>query len=114
MLAAIFLCLIVAVFPILARRASTGDTPDAISVDRALHHGAFIARQPHVMGAPEIERVSEYLLASLTESGLEPETLTVEAPDAHRARARGGHLLQLRISLAPISVLQVLTLTPAE
>jgi hypothetical protein len=109
-----FLCLIVAVFPILAPRAPTGDTPDAISVDRALHHVDFIAREPYVMATPEIERIREYLLASLTEAGLEPETLTVEAPDSHRARARGGHLLQLRISLAPISVLQVLTLTPAE
>jgi hypothetical protein len=78
---AIFLCLIVGIFPILTPNAPTGDDPGAISVDRALEHVEFIAREPHVMGTPEIERVREYLLASLTESGLEPETLTIEAPD---------------------------------
>jgi hypothetical protein len=71
----------VGVFPILAPSAPTGDEPGAISVDRALEHVEFIAQEPHVMGTPEIARVREYLLASLTESGLEPETLTIEAPD---------------------------------
>ncbi|MEA2022980.1 MAG: M20/M25/M40 family metallo-hydrolase [Actinomycetota bacterium] len=78
---AVVVCLIVAVSPILAPPAPTGDDPGAISVDRALEHVEFIAREPHVMGTPEIERVREYLLASLSEDGLEPETLTIEAPD---------------------------------
>jgi len=78
---AVVLCLFIGIFPILAPRAPTGDDPGAISVDRALEHVEFIAREPHVMGTPEIERVREYLIETLTETGLEPETLTIEAPD---------------------------------
>jgi hypothetical protein len=67
--------------PILAPRAPTGDDPGAISVDRALQHVAFIAQEPHVMGTPEIARVRDYLAATLSEMGLEPETMTIETPD---------------------------------
>jgi acetylornithine deacetylase/succinyl-diaminopimelate desuccinylase-like protein len=67
--------------PILAPRAPTGDDPGAISVDRALQHVAFIAQEPHVMGTPEIARVRDYLVATLSEMGLEPETMTIETPD---------------------------------
>ena len=38
-----------------------------------------------MMGTLEIERVREYLVETLTEAGLEPETLTVETPDYFRA-----------------------------
>jgi len=75
------LCLVISVFPILAPRAPTEDDPGAISVERALEHVEFIAQEPHVMGTPEIERVREYLIETLTGVGLEPETLTVETPD---------------------------------
>jgi len=75
------LCLVISVFPILAPRAPTEDDPGAISVERALEHIEFIAQEPHVMGTPEIERVREYLIETLTGVGLEPETLTVETPD---------------------------------
>jgi hypothetical protein len=78
---AVAVCLGISIFPILAPRAPTGDDPGAISVDLALEHVAFIAQEPHVMGTPEIERVREYLIATLTGVGLEPETLTVETPD---------------------------------
>jgi hypothetical protein len=74
-------CLGISVFPILAPRAPTGDDPVAISIDRALEHVGFIAQEPHVMGTPEIERVREYLIETLTGAGFEPETLTVETPD---------------------------------
>jgi hypothetical protein len=74
-------CLGISVFPILAPRAPTGDDPGAISIDRALEHVGFIAQEPHVMGTPEIERVREYLIETLTGAGFEPETLTVETPD---------------------------------
>lgn len=75
------LCLVISVFPILAPRAPTEDDPGAISVERALEHVELIAQEPHVMGTPEIERVREYLIETLTGVGLEPETLTVETPD---------------------------------
>lgn len=78
---AVVLCLLIGIFPILSPRAPSGDDPDAISVERALEHVDFIAREPHVMGTPEIERVREYLIETLTETGLEPEKLTIEAPD---------------------------------
>jgi len=78
---AVALCLIVGVVPILAPRAPTGDDPGAISIDRALEHVDFIAGEPHVMGTSEIERVREYLVTSLIEHGLQPETMTIEAPD---------------------------------
>lgn len=78
---AVAVCLGISIFPILAPRAPTGDDPGAISVDLALEHVSFIAQEPHVMGTPEIERVREYLIETLTEAGLEPETLTVETPD---------------------------------
>lgn len=74
-------CLIIGVVLILPPRAPTGDDPGAISVDRALEHVDAIAREPHVMGTPEIDRVREYLIATLSAAGLEPETLTIEAPD---------------------------------
>lgn len=75
------LCLVTSVFPILAPRAPTEDDPGAVSVERALEHVEFVAQEPHVMGTPEIERVREYLIETLTGVGLEPETLTVETPD---------------------------------
>ncbi|MCJ7780535.1 MAG: M20/M25/M40 family metallo-hydrolase, partial [Acidimicrobiia bacterium] len=78
---AVAVCLGISIFPILAPRAPTGDDPGAISVDLALEHVAFIAQEHHVMGTPEIERVREYLIETLTGVGLEPETLTVETPD---------------------------------
>jgi len=78
---AVAVCLGISIFPILAPRAPTGDDPGAISVDLALEHVSFIAQEPHVMGTPEIERVREYLIETLTGVGLEPETLTVETPD---------------------------------
>jgi hypothetical protein len=78
---AVAVCLIIGFLPILAPRAPTGEDPGTISVNRALEHVEFIAREPHVMGTPEIERVRAYLIASLVEAGLEPETMTVEAPD---------------------------------
>ena len=78
---AVVLCLALGILPVLARRAPSGDDGGAISIDRALEHVEFIAQEPHVMGTTEIERVREYLIETLTESGLEPETLTVEAPD---------------------------------
>lgn len=81
---AVILCLIIAIFPILAPPAPSGDEPDAISVDGALEHVKFIAQEPHVMGTPEIDRVREYLIASLVEEGFDPETLTIEAPDYFR------------------------------
>ena len=75
------LCLVISVFPILAPGAPTEDDPGGVSVERALAHVEFIAQEPHVMGTPEIERVREYLIETLTGVGLEPETLTVETPD---------------------------------
>ena len=79
--AAVAVCLVIGFLPILAPRASTGEDPGTISVDRALEHVEFIAREPHVMGTPQIERVREYLIVSLAETGLEPETMSIEAPD---------------------------------
>jgi hypothetical protein len=78
---AVVVCLIVGIVPTLAPRAPTGDETGAINVDRALEHVEFIAQEPHVMGTSEIERVREYLIATLAEAGLDPETLTIEAPD---------------------------------
>jgi len=78
---AVVLCLAFGILPVLAPRAPSGDDGGAISIDRALEHVEFIAQEPHVMGTAEIERVREYLIETLIEFGLEPETLTVEAPD---------------------------------
>ena len=75
------LCLMLGISVILAPRAPTGDDPGAISVDRAVQHVEAIAQEPHVMGTPEIERVREYLIETLTEMSLDPETLTIETPD---------------------------------
>ncbi|MEN8235441.1 MAG: M28 family peptidase [Actinomycetota bacterium] len=75
------LCLFVGLLPILAPGVPSEEDPNAISVDRAMEHVEFIAQEPHVMGTPEIARVREYLVATLTEMGLEPETMTIETPD---------------------------------
>ncbi|MEA2002776.1 MAG: M28 family peptidase [Actinomycetota bacterium] len=52
-----------------------------ISIERAVDHVEFIAQEPHPMGTPEVARVREYLVATLLESGLTPETQMVDAPD---------------------------------
>ncbi len=52
-----------------------------ISIERAVDHVEFIAQEPHPMGTPEIARVREYLVATLLDIGLTPETQTVDAPD---------------------------------
>ncbi|MEN8113027.1 MAG: M20/M25/M40 family metallo-hydrolase [Actinomycetota bacterium] len=75
------LCLFVGLLPILAPGVPSEDDPNAISVDRAMEHVEFIAQEPHVMGTLEIERVRDYLVTTLTEMGLEPETMTIETPD---------------------------------
>ncbi len=78
---AVAVCLILGIVPVLAPSAPTGVDPGAISVDRALDHVEFIAQEHHVMGTPEIERVRDYLIATLTEMGLEPEAMPIETPD---------------------------------
>lgn len=78
---AVVLCFGIAVVPMLAPRAPKGDEVGAISVARALEHVASIAGEPHVMGTPEIDVVRRYLIATLAEVGLEPETMNIEAPD---------------------------------
>lgn len=52
-----------------------------VSVDRAVGHVEVIAQQPHPMGTPAIERVRDYLITTLLEMGLAPDTQTVDAPD---------------------------------
>ena len=49
--------------------------------ERARAHVEVIASEPHVMGTPQIDRVRSYLLATLTDAGLLPETQAVPAPD---------------------------------
>jgi hypothetical protein len=59
-----------------------------IAVERAVDHVEFIAREPHPMGTPAIARVRDYLVATLLDMGLTPETQTVAAPDYYSPPSR--------------------------
>lgn len=78
---AVAFCLALAILPIVAPTAPTGDEPGVVSIDRAVAHVEFIAQEPHVMGTTEIERVREYLVETLADAGLEPGVMSVETPD---------------------------------
>jgi hypothetical protein len=52
-----------------------------IAIERAVDHVAFIAREPHPMGSPQITRVREYLVARLAEMGITVATQVSSAPD---------------------------------
>lgn len=74
-------CLAISITPIIAPAAPDNDAADQFSVDRAIDHVRSIAVRPHPMGTTAGARVREYLIATLLESGIEPELQTVEAPD---------------------------------
>lgn len=63
--------------PVVARRAGV----PAEVIDRAIGHVEAIANEPHPMGSPQSERVRSYLLGTLAEAGLLPQTQQAIAPD---------------------------------
>ncbi len=76
-------CLALGVWPILTPAADAG-----ISIERAVDHVEVIAREPHAMGTQAIARVRDYLVATLLDLGLTPETQTVDAPDQFSSPGR--------------------------
>ena len=73
--------LAISITPILAPAVPHAYATDQFSTDRAIDHVRSIALRPHPMGTTAGTRVREYLVATLLESGIEPELQTVEAPD---------------------------------
>ena len=71
------LAIVIGIAPVLAPR---GEPVDGFT-EAATAHVAEIAQAPHPMGSAENERVRSYLLGTLSEIGLLPETQSVEAPD---------------------------------
>ncbi len=49
------------------------------SAERAMNHVIAISQEPHVTGSPEIYEVRDYILAELTDLGLNPETQLIVA-----------------------------------
>jgi hypothetical protein len=68
-------CLVISILPTVSPHAWTQDDPGAISVDGTIEHVDCIAREPHVMRTPEIERPRRHLITALDRAGLEPETM---------------------------------------
>lgn len=70
-------CVAVSALPLAPPPADSGE----FSADRAMTHITQIGRVPHPIGSAEIERVRSYLIGSLADVGLSPQTQTVEVMD---------------------------------
>ena len=70
-------CLAVSALPLLPPSADS----DEFSATRAMTHINEIGRLPHPIGSVEGEKVRSYLLATLADVGLSPQTQTVEVMD---------------------------------
>jgi hypothetical protein len=73
----IIVCTAIAVLPLVPPMPDG----DEYSVDRAMGHIQEIARSPHPIGSAENERVRSYLIATLANLGLSPQTQTVATAD---------------------------------
>jgi Peptidase family M28 len=70
-------CLALSALPLLPPPADSGE----FSATRAMTHISEIGRRPHPIGSAENERVRSYLIGTLADSGLSPQTQTVEVMD---------------------------------
>lgn len=70
-------CLAVSALPLLPPRTDS----DVFSATRAKTHIDEIGRLPHPIGSVESERVRSYLIGTLADVGLSPQTQSVEAMD---------------------------------
>lgn len=64
---------------------SVNAPPEEFSSGRALQHLQVIAAKPHPVGSPEHKKVRDYLLAELTNLGVEPRVHTVQVTRSRSA-----------------------------
>lgn len=96
----VLVCLAIGALPVLAPAIPTASGADGFSVDRAVEHVKLVAQEPHPMGTPESRRVRDYLVATLSDAGIEAELQTVTAPDYFTP---GGGTIEISNVLARIA-----------
>lgn len=75
-------CIAIGVLPLLPPSPQAPESdPTQFSATRAFDQVEAIAREPHPIGSAEIERVRAHILSTLNETGLDPQSQTVEVPD---------------------------------